>query len=129
MRSKNLSWWLVLGAIGAASLAGSAHADGSLRCKTRLISPGAAAYEVRTACGTPDDTQTRTESRTVRRAVSVPCATGVCTTMVDDTVTVNIEEWVYDFGRQRFIQYLTFESGKLIHIRSGNYGKKLVSAE
>jgi len=114
-------------ALGVLSLAGSAHADGSLRCKTRLISPGAAAYEVRSVCGTPDDTQTRTESRTVRRAVSVPCNVGVCSTLVDETVTVNVEEWIYDFGPQRFIQYLTFESGKLINIRSGNYGKKQVA--
>lgn len=100
-----------------------------MRCKTRLVSPGAAAYEVRSLCGTPDDTQTRTESRTVRRAVSVPCNVGVCSTMVDETVTVNIEEWIYDFGPQRFIQYLTFESGKLINIRSGSYGKKQVIPE
>ena len=116
----------VLGALGAAA---AARADGSLRCKTRLISPGAAAYEVRTVCGTPDDTQSRTESRTVRRAITVPCVTGYCSTMVDETVTVTIEEWIYDFGPQRFIQYLTFESGKLIHVRSGNYGKKQIIPE
>jgi len=126
MRHTNLNLLLALGTL---SLAASAHADGSLRCKTRLISPGAAAYEVRSVCGTPDDTQSRTESRTVRRAVSVPCATGVCSAVVDDTVTVNVEEWIYDFGPQRFIQYLTFESGKLINIRSGNYGKKQVIPE
>lgn len=110
-------------------LATAARADGSIRCKTRLISPGAAAYEVRSVCGNPDDTQSRTESRTVRRAVMVPCATGYCSSMVEETITVNVEEWTYDFGPQRFIQYLTFESGKLVHIRSGNYGKKTVTPE
>jgi len=120
---------LAFGALAGVAVAASAHADGSLRCKTRLISPGAAAYEVRSVCGTPDDTQSRTESRTIRRAVSVPCATGYCSAMVDETVTVNVEEWIYDFGPQRFIQFLTFESGKLINVRSGGYGKKQVFAE
>ena len=102
-----------------------AHADDALRCSTRLVHTGAAPYEVKSLCGTPDDTQSRTETRTVRRAVTVPCATGYCSTYVDDTYTVNVEEWTYDFGPQRFIQYLIFEQGKLIKIRSGNYGRKL----
>lgn len=125
MRHMDMKLILALGALsGAVGLAASVQADGSLRCKTRLISPGAAAYEVRSVCGTPDDTQTRTESRTVRRAVTVPCASGYCSAMVDETITVNVEEWTYDFGPQRFLQFLTFESGKLIHVRSGGYGKK-----
>jgi hypothetical protein len=59
----------------------------------------------------------------------VPCNVGICSTMIEETVTVNVEEWIYDFGPQRFIQYLTFESGKLINVRSGNYGKKQVIPE
>lgn len=129
MRHTNLKLPLALAALGVIGLQASAHADGSLRCKTRLVSPGAAAYEVRSLCGTPDDTQTRTESRTVRRAITVPCATGYCSSMVDETITVNVEEWIYDFGPQRFMQFLTFESGKLIHIRSGGYGKKQILPE
>ena len=129
MRRELLKIQLTLATFGLMGVSAVAHADGSLRCKTRLISPGAAAYEVRTVCGTPDDVQTRTESRSVRRAVSVPCATGYCSSLVDETITVNIEEWTYDFGPRRFLQYLTFESGKLVHVRSGNYGKKPVTAE
>jgi hypothetical protein len=128
----NLKHWAGLAALGALFALGSqapAHADGSLRCKTRLITPGAASYEVRSVCGTPDDTQTRTESRSVRRAITVPCATGYCSSMVDETITVNVEEWIYDFGPQRFIQFLTFESGKLIQIKSGAYGKKQILPE
>lgn len=129
MRHTNLKLQLAMAALAALSLQSSARADGSMRCKTRLITPGAAAYEVKSVCGAPDDTQARTESRTVRRAITVPCATGYCSSLVDETVTVNVEEWIYDFGPQRFIQFLTFESGKLIAIRSGNYGKKQVVPE
>ncbi|HET8939804.1 MAG TPA: DUF2845 domain-containing protein [Polyangiales bacterium] len=110
------------------SLAATAQADGSFRCKTRLVTTGAAAYEVKSLCGTPDDMQTRSEVRTIRRAVSVPCATGLCSSFVEDSISVNVEEWTYDFGPQRFIQFLIFEQGKLVQIKSGGYGKKDVSA-
>jgi hypothetical protein len=126
---KNRLVILGLATFGLLGLHASAQADGSFRCKTRLVSTGAAAYEVRSICGTPDDTQARTEVRTVRRAVSVPCATGICSSFVEDSYTVNVEDWIYDFGPQRFIQFLTFEQGKLIQIRSGGYGKKETAVE
>ena len=106
------------------ALTAPAQADDSLRCDTKLVHTGAAPYEVRTTCGNPDDIQARTELRTIRRAVDVPCARGYCSTFVEDSISVNIEEWTYDFGRQRFIQYLTFEQGRLVKIRSGRYGIK-----
>lgn len=115
---------LSLGALAALGITASAHADGSFRCKSRLVTTGAAAYEVKSLCGTPDDMQSRSEVRSIRRAVSVPCAAGICSSFVEDSITVNVEEWTYDFGPQRFIQFLTFEQGKLIQIKSGGYGKK-----
>jgi hypothetical protein len=133
MRHTNLiAIWAALGTLsmfGAPSWQAPAQADGTFRCKTRLVSTGAAPYEVRSLCGTPDDMQARTETRAVRRQVTVPCSTGLCSTFVEDTYTVNVEDWIYDFGPQRFIQFLTFEQGKLVHIRSGGYGKKLVEQE
>lgn len=120
---------LSLTLLGGLGMQSPALADGSMRCKTRLVSAGAAAYEVRSVCGTPDDMQTRTEVRTVRRAVSVPCAQGVCSSFVEDSYSVNVEEWIYDFGPQRFLQFLTFEQGKLIQIRSGGYGKKITEPQ
>ena len=102
----------------------TARADDSMRCENKLVKTGAAPYEVRATCGNPDDIQARTEMRTVRRAVTVPCATGYCSSFVEDSVPVNVEEWTYDFGPQRFIQYLTFVEGRLFKIRSGRYGVK-----
>jgi hypothetical protein len=55
----------------------------------------------------------------------VPCQAGLCSSYVNESVTVQVEEWTYDFGKQRFIQFLTFEAGKVIRIRSGGYGHKL----
>lgn len=127
MRHTNMKHRFIILSLLALGVSSSARADGSFRCKTRLVTPGAAAYEVKSLCGTPDDMQARSEVRTIRRAVSVPCAVGVCSTFVEDTITVNVEEWVYDFGPQRFIQFLTFEQGKLVQIKSGSYGKKEVS--
>ena len=114
----------VVSAVGLGTINSTATAEDSLRCDTKLVSTGAAPYEVRTVCGNPDDIQARTESRSVRRAVAVPCAQGYCSTFVEDTVVINVEEWTYDFGTQRFLQYLTFENGRLIRIRAGKYGKK-----
>lgn len=125
-------WWF--GWVVAASLAGawslapeSAAANG-MRCQNKLVQPGDSQYEVKSLCGTPDDMQQRTERRRVARAVQRPCANGIgyCTVMIEDEVEVVVDEWTYDFGPQRFIQFLTFEGGKLIHVRSGPYGRKQI---
>jgi len=108
-----------------AGFASVASAEG-LSCKDRLISKGDSKYDVQALCGPPDAMEHRTEKRLVRRQVSVPCAAagGWCTSMIEDTVDVPIDEWTYDFGTQRFLQYLTFEDGKLLRVQSGRYGHK-----
>jgi hypothetical protein len=118
---------LVMLSLGVSQLGwtGHAHADGSFRCDARIVREGASRLEVRQACGTPDDVQQGTETRTVQRQVMVPCQAGLCSSYVNESVTVQVEEWTYDFGKQRFMQFLTFEAGKVIRIRSGGYGHKL----
>jgi hypothetical protein len=101
-----------------------AHAAESMRCQNRLISLGYTMLDVRSLCGPADQMDQRTELRTVQRRVRVPCAAGVCWTLVADQVEVTVEEWIYDFGKQRFQQFLTFESGRLIHMQTGPYGHK-----
>jgi hypothetical protein len=119
-----------LGALGVVAIAvglfaAAAHANG-LSCKNRLISTGDSKYDVQALCGPPDASEHRTEKRMVRRQVSLRCAApgGWCTSLVEDAVDVPIDEWTYDFGTQRFLQYLTFEDGKLLRIQSGGYGHK-----
>jgi hypothetical protein len=97
-----------------------------MRCQNKIVDPGDTAYEVKALCGPPDDIQQRTEERRVVRAVDRPCfsQTGRCAAMEEVTVNVVVDVWTYDFGPQRFIQYLIFEGGRLRHIYSGDYGYK-----
>lgn len=115
-------------AIALGSFIDRAAAD-DLSCQDRIVSPGSSAYEVQTLCGAPDAVAHRTETRTVRRPVSVPCnaqGIGRCVVFVEDTVEVAIDEWTYDFGPQRFIGYVVFEQGNVVAIRAGSYGRKQI---
>ncbi|HWR73691.1 MAG TPA: DUF2845 domain-containing protein [Nitrospirota bacterium] len=38
-------------------------------------------------------------------------------------VTVTIEEWTYNLGPNRFMRIFTFRNGRLVDIRTGDYGK------
>lgn len=119
---------LVAGMLGAVLLRPEpSSASGGLRCGTRLVREGDTQYEVKSLCGAPDDVQQRTTVRRVQRAVERPCArgSGSCVVVVDDYVEVVVDEWVYDFGPRRFLQYLTFHGGQLVDVRSGPYGIEL----
>lgn len=111
---------------GALLLPEPSAASDSLRCDNKLVQQGDSQYEVKSLCGVPDDAQQRTETRRVQRAVQRACAhgTGTCVVVVDHFVEVVVDEWVYDFGPRRFLQYLTFEGGQLVAVRSGSYGHK-----
>lgn len=103
-----------------------AHAD-SMRCDNKLLGEGDTKYDARSLCGAPDAEEHRTERRTVRHQISVPCPGGQpgrCTSMVENSVDVPIDVWTYDFGPQRFIQYVIFENDRVIRIESGRYGHK-----
>jgi hypothetical protein len=39
-----------------------------------------------------------------------------------ESTTEQLETWTYDLGRNRFVQFVTFENGRVVRIRSGNYG-------
>jgi hypothetical protein len=117
---------LVLAALSTWS-AGSAQADG-MRCGRRLVSEGDLLYEVRERCGDPDATSQRVEYRTVRAYEAGACYQEQgqvrCGRMVERTIEVVIDEWVYDRGEHKFVRYLTFEQGRLAHVRTGHYGSK-----
>lgn len=119
---------LALGALIALSLVGldapQAAAD-ALRCGRKLVSDGDTLYEVRSRCGEPDNQIQRVEVRSVRQWIQGPCvAPGRCGQLVERTIEVTIDEWIYDFGPHQFINYLTFEQGRLIRIDSGARGTK-----
>jgi hypothetical protein len=119
--------WAASVALGLLATSQSARAD-SLACNGRIVSTGDSRYEVKSICGEPDDASQRVEYRTVRGRVSGPCRRVdgkiTCSDTREQVIEVVIDEWIYDFGRNRFIEYLTFEQGKLLSVRTGSYGHK-----
>lgn len=117
----------LLALLAALTLSSSAQAD-SLACNNRIVSTGDTRYEVRSVCGEPDDATQRVEYRTVSGRVAGPCSREHgklrCGQTQERVVEVVIDEWVYDFGRNRFIEHLTFEQGRLLTVRTGSYGRK-----
>ena len=100
-----------------------------MRCNGQLVSEGdTALYEVRSACGDPVNEAHRTEFRTIKSWVNGPCVQAGdrlhCGRAVERTIEVDIDEWIYDFGPHEFIRYLTFENGKLVSIKTGDYGTR-----
>jgi hypothetical protein len=120
---------LAAGAIGTILLTAAAARADSLSCNGRIVSEGDTLYQVRSLCGEPDDAQRRVEPRTVRHRVRVACTrdqnpSGQCDTTVERSVDVVVDEWTYDFGRQRFIRFLTFIDGRLARVQTGGYGTR-----
>jgi len=107
---------------------GHASLADSMRCGDKLVYHGDTPYTVRSKCGEPDDAIHRTEVRTVSHEVSEPCADNErrskCSRTVETSIEVIIDDWTYDFGNNRFIQYLRFENGRLLRITDGAYGNK-----
>lgn len=88
----------------------------------RLISKGDSLYEVRRKCREPDDSHQRMEYRTIRQRVG-RWYNGVMIEHAEERVVeVVVDEWVYDFGRHRFVEHLVFESGRLISVVEGERG-------
>lgn len=103
-----------------------AQAD-SMRCGSKLVASGDSMYLVESKCGAPVDKQHRTEMRTENIWVAAPCRVpgqSNCGQMLQRTVEVAIDEWIFDFGPQRFTQRVTFEQGRLVAVVAGDYGVK-----
>lgn len=88
-----------------------AHA---LRCGNLLVLEGEYVYSVLQKCGPPQYRDDRVEYRGLRlkgRGLEQ-----------EQVVPVNVEEWLYNFGPQYFMQLLRFENGRLVEIRNLGYG-------
>ena len=94
------------------------------RCPTtgRLISTDQSLLEVRKKCREPDEARSSVELRTVREKVRRWVNGVALEESLERTVEVPVDEWTYDFGPSRFIEYLRFEYGRLISIREGGKG-------
>ena len=98
------------------SLALPFQATYALRCGSRLVLVGDHSTEVLRLCGEPESVKEWVVTRTHRSNRSRPYGPS----SVESTVL--IEEWLYNFGRQRFMQLLRFENGRLKKISSLSYG-------
>jgi hypothetical protein len=104
-----------------------ARAD-SMRCGNRLVSSGDTEYEVQATCGAPDSVRQRVLRQVVYYSVPAPCrdpkARAACFAQVPTEVVRIVDEWTYDFGRNRFIQIASFEDGRLESVATAGYGAK-----
>lgn len=69
-----------------------------------------------------DRTTTTTTTTTTNSGSRVRSATNE--TLVAELQEVLVEEWVYDFGRNRFLRFLRFENGRLVAVLDGRKGAK-----
>ncbi len=86
--------------------------DGAASCDEQKVSRGDTKLDVLTRCGEPAWKEERKEE--------------IIEEIDKDTkrkVTVNIEEWTYNLGPNRFMRTFIFRNSRLVDIRTGNYGK------
>jgi hypothetical protein len=104
--------------IGLSAVAMPAQA---LRCGQDLVPDSASFSEVRRICGQPTDIQQWTEYRSVgvfpspysQRNVTPKGQHAAPTYVTPIIVPVDIEEWTYNLGPNRFMRVLRFEGGRL----------------
>lgn len=91
-------------------LTSSADAGDTLRCGSALISIGCTAGEVLYKCGEPASGSQR-ESVTINGHRSYRTI-----------ITNSIEDWIYNFGPNRFQYLITMENGRVIRLQSLDKG-------
>lgn len=116
--------WVAAALMLALLLPDSGHASGGFRCPSsgRIISIGASTLEVRNRCREPDEIRSTVEHRTIRERVRRWVGGTFQEIWVERTVEVPIDEWTYDFGSNRFMQFLRFENGRLHWVGEGPKG-------
>jgi len=109
-------------AIGAMLLAPSAWA---FRCNSYIIDPGMPKFEVQRKCGQPSNKEQRIDRRIVRIRVPAPAGPNLppgSQVEIEREVQVQVEEWIYNFGPNQFMQLLVFEDGRLMSVKDIGYG-------
>jgi hypothetical protein len=99
----------------------SVHAEAGMRCGTRLVHEGDPTYRVRQLCGDPVSVARRVEFRSIRVPIGVnPNGPGY--SYANRTIEVQVDEWIYDFGPQKFVRRLVFEQDRLVRTFTDGYG-------
>jgi Protein of unknown function (DUF2845) len=78
------------------------------KCGRSIINEGKSIEYVLDRCGQPSYSQEHTEYRVFRQTPPAP----------DIVEPIIIQEWRYNFGRNRLMRYLRFENGVLIETES-----------
>jgi hypothetical protein len=103
----------------------SARADDGFRCPSgRLVSVGDGMKQVRDRCGEPDYVTSRSERRTIKHRYTRRVGAFEESIVEEQEIEVPLDEWTYDLGPNAFVRYVTFENGRVIGIRTGEYGRK-----
>lgn len=103
----------------------------TFRCDSYVIDVGMHKVEVMKRCGNPAMRDQRverrrlgvTQSNSQQGALSRPTHAHRQTSEYEREIEIQIEEWVYNFGPQRFMQLLTFENGRLSKIQDLERGQ------
>jgi hypothetical protein len=103
----------------------------AFRCNSYVIDVGMHKVEVMKKCGNPATRDQRVERRRIGVRQSIGHQVLPPVTMqgnrnaveYEREIEIQIEEWVYNFGSQRFMQLLTFEDGRLKQIQDLGYGQ------
>lgn len=103
----------------------------AFRCDSFVIDVGMHKAEVMKKCGVPAMRDQRIEKR--RQSLtqmqskslvrSLPTQATQNFVQSERELEIQIEEWVYNFGSQRFMQLLIFEDGRLKQIQDLGYGQ------
>jgi hypothetical protein len=100
----------------------------ALRCGSDLISERDRKYEVLSKCGEPEFIEKWEEEKAVYVTNAKHKIIGDLLldrqNILAKSRISHIEEWTYNFGPYKFIQYLTFVNGKLKKIEDGPKGFK-----
>ena len=114
-------------------LAGLAPDARAMYCGNRVISKGDSRAKVVALCGSPVDAQSRVvylsssygsawPYRGERYVTRSPYRVQQGALWQRHTVPVTIEEWTFDRGTNRLMRVVTFEDGRVAHIRTLGYG-------
>jgi hypothetical protein len=92
----------------------AAASESSLRCAGGLVGLGDAKIDLLGKCGSPALREARVDEAWVAAAGGG--------SSVQRSVRLAVERWTYDFGPQRFLMFVTLETGKVVEIERGGYG-------
>jgi len=113
MMNKWLRCIVVIGLTGFNAAFASAF-----RCGSELVRVGDYKPEVYEKCGKPESIETHREfvsQASDARIRSRDVSSGLKRQFTQE---IKVEQWIYNFGPNRFRQYLRFENGRLTHVET-----------